>query len=145
MHKKDEVLLNRIKEFFRRSAETLYTDRNYIVYAVRSLKDLTEVIIPHFEKYNLVTKKRADFELFKQIVFIKANNRRLFLENFQNILGLRANLNLGQSEKLQNACTQLRCAHPNIIQVPRPLFTLQEISDPQWLIGFIDDVLHKYS
>lgn len=66
----------------------------------------------------MVTQKRADFELFKQIVFIKANNRRLSLENFQNILGLRANLNLGQSEKLQNA-------FPNILQVPRPLFTNQ--------------------
>lgn len=40
-------------------------------------------------------------------------------------------MNLGLSEKLQNA-------FPNLIKVPRPFFTLQEIPDPQWLIGFID-------
>jgi hypothetical protein len=89
------------------------------------------VIIPHFEKYTLLTQKRADFELFKQIVSIKANNRRLSLENFQKILSLRANLNLGSSEKLQSA-------FPDILSVPRPVFTLQEIPDPLWLIGFID-------
>jgi hypothetical protein len=63
LHKKDEVLLNRIKEFF--GVGTLYTDRNYIVYAVRSLKDLTEVIIPLAlpEKYNLVAspEKKSRF------------------------------------------------------------------------------------
>lgn len=40
-------------------------------------------------------------------------------------------MNLGWSEKLQNA-------FPNILPVPRPVFTLKEIPDPWWLIGFID-------
>jgi hypothetical protein len=30
-------------------------------YRVNTLKDLTNVIIPHFIKYPLLTKKRADF------------------------------------------------------------------------------------
>lgn len=111
---------------------SLYKDGDsYFIYSVRSLKDLNDAIIPHFEKYTLITQKRSDFELFKQIVFIKVNNRRLSLENFQRILSLRANLNKGWSEKLQNA-------FPNILPVPRPVFTLQEIPDPQWLTGFID-------
>lgn len=40
--------------------------KNYSVvhYEVRSIKELTKVIIPHFDKYPLLTKKRADFELF---------------------------------------------------------------------------------
>jgi hypothetical protein len=30
-------------------------------YKTSSIKDLAEFIIPHFEKYPLVTQKRADF------------------------------------------------------------------------------------
>jgi LAGLIDADG endonuclease len=94
-------------------------DRDFIVYKVGSLKDLTKTIIPHFEKYILLTQKRADFELFKQIVYIKANNRILSLDNFQEILSLRVNLNKGTSEKLKHA-------FPNIIQTPRPVFSLKK-------------------
>ncbi len=127
MHKRDEALLQRIKEYF--GVGTIYTDRDYVVYAVRSLKELTE--IPHFEKHPLLTQKRSDFELFKQIVLIKANNRKLSQEQFEKILAYRANLNTGSSEELKNA-------FPNVCPVPRPFFALQEIPSPQWLIGFID-------
>lgn len=127
LHKRDEALLQRIKEYF--GVGTIYTDRDYVVYAVRSLKELTE--IPHFEKHPLLTQKRSDFELFKQIVLIKANNRKLSQEQFEKILAYRANLNTGSSEELKNA-------FPNVCPVPRPFFALQEIPSPQWLIGFID-------
>lgn len=89
------------------------------------------MIIPHFEKYQLITQKRSDFELFKQIVLIKAANRKLSQEDFEKILAYRANLNSGSSEELKNS-------FPNVCPVPRPSFALQEIPDPQWLIGFID-------
>lgn len=35
------------------------------VFTVQSLKDLTNIIIPHIMKYPLLTQKRADFLLFK--------------------------------------------------------------------------------
>lgn len=37
------------------------------IYSVQSLKDLTEVIIPHFIKYPLLTKKQ-DIYLFSLLV-----------------------------------------------------------------------------
>ncbi len=130
MHKRDADLLYKIKEFF--LVGTIISDRQaYVVYTVRSLKDLNDVIVPFFEKHFLITQKRSDFELFKEIVSIKANNRHLSLENFNRILSLRANLNNGWSEKLQKA-------FPNIVPVDRPLFTIQEIPNPWWLAGFID-------
>lgn len=39
-------------------------------YRVYSLKDLINVVIPYFEQYPLLSKKKADFELFKSIVEI---------------------------------------------------------------------------
>lgn len=90
MHKRDADLLYKIKEFF--LVGTIISDRQaYVVYTVRSLKDLNDVIVPFFEKHFLITQKRSDFELFKEIVSIKANNRHLSLENLNRILSLRAN------------------------------------------------------
>jgi len=44
-------------------------------YRVTNIDDLTNVIIPHFEKYPLITQKQADFKLFKEIVqIIKREN-----------------------------------------------------------------------
>lgn len=39
-------------------------------FKVTNVNDLSNVIIPHFIKYPLVTQKRADFELFAKIVEI---------------------------------------------------------------------------
>lgn len=41
-------------------------DRTY-KYEVRSIEDLTRIIIPHFDKFPLQTAKRNDFKSFKII------------------------------------------------------------------------------
>jgi hypothetical protein len=43
----------------------------------QGLENLTRFILPHFKKYPLLTQKRADFELFKQIVFMMNNKEHL--------------------------------------------------------------------
>jgi len=42
------------------------SDANY-KYEVRSIKDLIEIIIPHFQKHPLLTQKKKDFEIFVDI------------------------------------------------------------------------------
>jgi len=115
------VLLNRIKDFF--GVGTLVKDGTKLAYTVKSIENLTKVIIPHFNKFPLLTKKYADFLLFKQIVFIMGEKGHLISKSFEDILSLRANLNLGRSEILKHA-------FPNIIPVPRPEVPLREIYDP---------------
>lgn len=46
-------------------------------YQVQSYKDITNVIIPHFDKYPLITKKQADFLLFKSVIELM-NKKRTF-------------------------------------------------------------------
>lgn len=38
------------------------------VYQVQSIEELKNVIISHFDKYPLISKKRADFLLFKMAI-----------------------------------------------------------------------------
>src|SRR3989339_939081 len=46
-----------------------YSDKT-LKYEVRSLNDLIKKIIPHFEKYPLLSEKNKDFEFFKKACFL---------------------------------------------------------------------------
>jgi hypothetical protein len=59
-----------------------------IRFRVSSTKDL-KVIIDHFNKYPLITQKRADFELFKLIVDIISRKEHLTTEGLRKIVNLR--------------------------------------------------------
>ena len=64
-----------------------------MIYAVKSLKDLHNVIIPHFTKYPLLTQKRADFLLFKEICSIILENKHYTPEGLQRIINNKASMN----------------------------------------------------
>lgn len=101
-----------------------------ISYRVTSLKDLTQVVIPHFDKYPLISKKRADYELFKQVVELMNRKEHLTPDGFQKIVAIKASMNLGLPDELNTA-------FPNISPLPRPLVQLPEKIDPHWLAGFV--------
>jgi len=81
------------------------------------------VIIPHFTTFYLVTQKQADFEIFKQIIKIINSKSQLTSEDLQNIVNLKASLNLGLSDRLKTL-------FPNTVPVPRPKVDFQKIPDP---------------
>jgi hypothetical protein len=62
LHKNDSVLLENIKLFFSNVGK-IYKKKESLSYAVES-KKLLPVIIDHFEKYPLISQKRADYILF---------------------------------------------------------------------------------
>ena len=124
LHKKDLALLKLIKSFFGVGNISVNTTMDSAEYYVSSIKDLINVIIPHFKfKYPLVTQKRADFELFKKIVEMLSKKEHLTHAGFQEIVNLRASINNGLSDTLT-------VAFPNTKPVPRPLVVDQEIKDP---------------
>jgi hypothetical protein len=94
------------------------------MYTVRNLKDITSYIIPHFEKYKLITQKRADYEIFKKILTILSSVRGLDIDNFYKILNLKVNHNKGINEEIKNT-------FPNIIGIPRMDVPLASIPNPQ--------------
>ena len=66
LHKKHKVILEKFKKYF--CVGRIYKHgENMRIYKVVSVKYLL-VIINHFNKYSLITQKRADFELFSQAV-----------------------------------------------------------------------------
>ena len=57
------------------------------------LRELTNVIIPHFDKYPLITQKRADFELFKTAFEIINHQEHLTIEGLRKLVAIKTSLN----------------------------------------------------
>lgn len=128
LHKKDQELLNSIQLFFGVGRVTV---GNNVDYRVESIKDLVNVIIPHLDKYPLISQKRADFELFKRIVFMMRDKLHLTDKGLQEIINIKASMNRGVSELIL-------AEFPDTSPVVRPIVKVPLVSDirPHWLVGF---------
>ena len=128
LHGKDLPLLNQIHNFFGVGVICL-SKRGNASFQVSSINDLINVIIPHFDKYPLITQKQADFLLFKSALILINKGEHLTNEGLNKIISIKASINLGFSEMLITA-------FPNILSIPRPLVKLPENLNPNWLAGF---------
>lgn len=92
-HKRNLPLVKKIHGFFGVGGIRFSKrDQNY-KYEVRSLKDLTSVIIPHFEKYPLMTSKRSDFDKFVLICALMKQNKHLNKKYLLQIIDLAYEMN----------------------------------------------------
>jgi hypothetical protein len=91
-------------------------------YSVASIKDLINTIIPHFEKYPLLTQKAADFILFLRIVELMSTGAHLSVDGLQQIINIKASINLGISELIKSEFL--------INPVERPLIKSTNIPNP---------------
>lgn len=130
LHIKDRELLLQIKGFFGNVGTILESkDRNMVYYKVRNLDDIIQIIVPHFDKYPLISQKQSDFLLFKNIVELMYKDEHLTKYGMIKIVGLKASLNRGLSDKLK-AC------FPEVIKVERSRSDLIIDIDYNWIAGF---------
>ena len=69
------VLLKQIQSFFGVGGVRLENRRRAVIFRVSSIEDSFNYIIPHFDKYPLLTKKREDFVLFKSAIELMKKKR----------------------------------------------------------------------
>ena len=132
-HKKDLPLLKKIQFYFGVGGVYKQSENTY-GFRVRAIKDL-EIIINHFYKYPLLTKKRIDFILFKLIVDLMKNREHLTHEGLRKIVALKASMNRGLTEELVKAFPNIL---PHEITLPVPFPSLEESIDLNWLAGFTE-------
>lgn len=87
---------------------------------------------------NLISQKRGDYLLFKQILSIMQLKEHLTLEGLQKIINIRATLNYGLSKELQ-------LMFPETIPVPRPIRETSVIPHSQWIAGFTNNFMGNRS
>jgi NADH:ubiquinone oxidoreductase subunit K len=104
MHERDRLLILSIQKFFGGIGYvSKFNNSSTVEFRVSTLKDIVNVVIPHFDKYPLITKKYYDYMLFKQVVLFMLNKVHNTLEGLQKIVNYKASLNLGLSKELKEA------------------------------------------
>jgi LAGLIDADG endonuclease len=130
LHEKDKDLLVRLKDFFGVGSVIKHGPAT-LQYKISSVKDLS-ILILHCNNNPLITKKRIDFELFQKAFYIFKNKLHLTDAGFNDILSIRASINLGLPAKLI-------LAFPNILAIEKPSALAREdwkVQDPNWISGF---------
>lgn len=124
----DKHILLKLKDYFKVGGIYKHGNEMYR-YKVSSIEDIVTAIIPHFDKFPLVTQKGADYFLFKQIIFI-LNKGSLKPIDLQEIVNIKAVLNRGLSE-------ELKLAFPDTTPCSRPQITIGKLN-PEWIRGFAE-------
>lgn len=130
LHLKDLHLIRQIQQYLD-SIGSIHLDhtRNRVIYSIDSNKDFKKLII-HIEKYPLLTQKAADFLLFKQVVELMSNKAHFTIEGLNQIVNIKASMNLGLSDKLKSEFA-------GYTPVERPVINNDNIPDPAWISGFV--------
>lgn len=102
---------------------------NKVNYSVDSKKDLTNLIL-QLEKYPLLSQKAADFILFKEAVKLMNNKAQLTLEGLNQIVNIKASMNLCLSDFLKSEFN-------DFTPVERQVINTENIPDPNWIAGFV--------
>ena len=109
-HKRNRSILFKLKEYFGCGTIRFSKRDQTYKFEVRSLKDLKEKILPHFEKFPLEGKKKKDFEAFKEVV--ERMERREHLERGGLLKIVELVQTMTESEKrkkfLQKIATSLK-------------------------------------
>jgi hypothetical protein len=92
-------------------------------YRVESVKELAQ-IINHFDNYPLITKKYADYTLFKKAYYIILNKEHLNKNGLEKFIEIKASMNKGLSDNLN-------LAFPNITILNKPIVENIKIQNPQ--------------
>jgi hypothetical protein len=75
--------------------------RDLADFTIFSNKDLNKLIL-FLEKYPIITKKAADYILFKQVLELVNNKDHLTVEGLNQIINIKASMNLGLSDTLKS-------------------------------------------
>ena len=113
-HKSDVQILYALKSYFKCGVVRVnHGDR--MAYRVRSLDHLSQIIIPFFERYSLKTKKRIEFEKFRDVLRMMQQKEHLTTAGIEKIKNIADAMNRkqakiksdlhGEMQRVQNAST----------------------------------------
>src|SRR3989344_3063598 len=91
-HDRAEVLFLMQKYFNCGFIRRDFSDKT-LKYEVRSLNDLLDKVIPHFEKFKLISGKQRDFELFAKICRLMREEKHKISFGLKQIMTLAFQMN----------------------------------------------------
>jgi hypothetical protein len=100
-HRRNREIILEIQKFFGCGGVRFSKrDQNY-KFEVRSVNDLVNKVIPHFENYPLQTTKKNDFLLFKEVCLLIYSNHHLNKDGLKKIIELSEKINKTGKKKYE--------------------------------------------
>jgi len=93
-HVRDEQLMNSLTEYL--NCGNLHKKREVFEYQVSKFADLTDRIIPFFNKYPILGQKSKDFEDFSKVADLMETKVHLTIEGVNEIRKIKDNMNTGR-------------------------------------------------
>lgn len=94
-HEEDVQILHALKAHFS-CGVVRNSDNNKMSYNVKEIEHLSKIIVPFFEKHLLKTKKRIDFEKFRDIIIKMQRGDHLTPEGIEEIRAIKEEMNRGK-------------------------------------------------
>ena len=129
LHERDMRILEDLQAYFDGAGSIRKNGKVTFKLRIESLELISNLIIPHFDKYPLVTQKLADYLLFKTVVEMMKAKEHLTDAGIKKIVAIKASMNNGLS-------AELYAAFPNLNPVTRPLVEDKKVPHEQWIAGF---------
>jgi hypothetical protein len=117
-------ILEDIQAFFGGAGSIAKSGKDTFKFRIESLELISNHVIPHFDKYPLVTQKLGDYLLFRSVVEMMKAKEHLTDAGVNKIVAIKASMNNALSENLH-------AAFPNSKPVPRPLVENKKVPHEQ--------------
>jgi len=97
-HKRDIKVLHALKKYFGCGVVRVNHDDRYEL-RIRSLNHINEIVIPHFNKYPLITQKKFDFIKFRNIIKLMNENKHITSKGLVEIIDIASQMNRKDKRK----------------------------------------------
>ena len=97
-HKKDIKLLRELKKYFNCGVVRINHDDRFEL-RIRSIEHINDNVIPHFDKYQLITQKKFDFIKFKKIINLINQNKHITKNGLIQIIDISSKMNRKEKTK----------------------------------------------
>lgn len=109
-HERDIKVLYAMKKYFSAGVVRVNHDTRQEL-RIRSLEQLDRIIIPHFDKYPLLTQKKFDFIKFKNIIKLMKSNEHLSIVGIKRIIALASKMNRQEKINMPFILEELNSYH----------------------------------
>ena len=91
-HERDIAVLQNLKTYFQ-CGTVMRNHGDRQAYRVRGHEKLSKTIVPFFEKHKLKTKKRIDFQKFRDVILLMEKGYHLTPEGLEKIRNITSTMN----------------------------------------------------
>ena len=95
-HYRDALLMKSLESYLGCGGYFPRTNKNFGEFLVAKFKDLTDIIIPFFDKYPIIGVKFKDFYDFKRAAELMKNGAHLTSEGLEKIREIKIGMNKGR-------------------------------------------------